>query len=175
VPTFGFQKLSFGFLVAFLSPHSSSSSYHSNYTLSPQHKHVHNTTPLPAARYTAQLNAKLRELHSLQAAYNLEEPISLRSHNRRRTAELYDGGGGSGGGGDGGSDDERKPDLPKPAIPRQPWHNFEKEKLRRSLLYFGIGRWERLRSSLKKNSRLKHQDEDVRAAVGRCSLNQVDP
>ena len=78
----------------------------------------------------------MEELHGLQTAFDNEAPISLRAHNKRRAAfAAADGDGG--GDGDGATDDEAN--VPPPPPPRTPWHNFEKEKLRRSLLYFGIG------------------------------------
>jgi hypothetical protein len=60
---------------------------------------------------------------------------------------------------DGEYDDEY--DAPKP--PRTPWSNHEKERLRRGLLFHGLGRWEKIRDALKKTSRAKHPTNDVAA------------
>lgn len=115
------------------------------------------TRSLPRARYSAELDARLQELGKLQALWEAEEPISLRSYNAKRRAQGLDVGV--------AGEDEEDGSIEERPEPRQPWHNFEKERLRRSLLYFGIGRWETIRGSLKKQSRAKHHIEDVRLTV----------
>ena len=65
-------------------------------------------------------------------------------------------------------DDESNRDKAKP---RENWIQHEKESLRKAVLSFGIGRWAKLRMSLRPASRPRHDSRDVQLAT--CSLKLV--
>ena len=59
-------------------------------------------------------------------------------------------------------DDESNRDKAKP---RENWIQHEKESLRKAVLSFGIGRWAKLRMSLRPASRPRHDSRDVQLAT----------
>ena len=98
-----------------------------------------------AARYRAQLDAKLSHLADLQARWNAQGVFDVVKALRRDF-------------GDTGDDDVKKvrPRDDAERKPREPWIQHEKESVRKALLLFGLGRWAKLRMALKPASRPRH-------------------
>ena len=118
------------------------------------HLHPPRVNPL-VAKYRGELDDKLSRLAELQARYETDGEVALRT--RRTPARAARA----------AFDDDDASDAPPARLPRQPWQKHERERVRRALLQFGLGRWDKIRASLRPPSLEKRDVEDcVLAAVG---------
>ena len=108
-----------------------------------------------AARYRAQLDAKLSHLADLQARWNAQGVFDVVKALRRDFGDTGDDVHGR-------KSDEDDAERRKP---REPWIQHEKESVRKALLLFGLGRWAKLRMALKPASRPRHDSHDVQLAT----------